>query len=105
MVNFEGENSSDRQLVCGVPQGSCLGPLLFTLFVADLHGIAAHWEVGFHSYADDIQLFIHTQTCNPEAKLKDLVTCLHDINTWMSSNRLRFNPDKTHLVRYETTTS
>jgi len=42
-VNFGGKNSSDRQLVWGVPQGICLGPLLFTLFVADLHSIAAHW--------------------------------------------------------------
>ena len=53
--------------------------------------------LNFHSYADDTQLYIST---NPSSQLPppSLVNCLRDIKTWMSTNLLKLNKNKTELM-------
>ena len=52
-------------VMCSVPQGSVLDPLLFILYMADLADIAAQYNLtlGLHAFADDNRLYIH---CKPE---------------------------------------
>ena len=45
-------------LGCGVPQGSCLGPLLFTLHTSELFEIIKHHLPMIHCYGDDSQVYI-----------------------------------------------
>jgi hypothetical protein len=97
-VNFDGLSSRSHQLECGVPQGSVLGPLLFILFTADVELIAQRAGLVIHSYADDIQLLGRTSTENVVALSDTFARCIGEINDWMTSNRLKLNPDKTQFI-------
>ena len=87
------------KLKFGVPQGSVLGPLLFSLYTTPLGQVIRKYTGGrYRFYADDTQLFIHL---SPDDSLKSfdrLKSCLNDIQVWMSENKLKLNPDKTEFI-------
>jgi len=51
-VHIANQQSSTMKLVCGVPKGSVLGPILFLVYCADVMAIAHRHGLGVHSYAD-----------------------------------------------------
>src|SRR5262245_42137442 len=51
-----------------------------------------------HLYADDVQLYDYCTTSGAEALVDRTVRAIDDLSTWMSSNRLKLNPDKTQLI-------
>ena len=92
-----GSTLSDLcKLLFGVPQGSVLGPLLFSLYTTPLSlVIGKHKGVKFHCYADDTQVYIHLYQKNSSVAFEKLDRCLDDIKEWMSASKLKLNPDKT----------
>lgn len=97
-VIFGGQQSTRTQLTCGVPQGSVSGPLLFTLYTADVVAIAHAHEIKVHCYADDLQLYVHCRPSDAPAATARLLRCIQAIDEWMGSNRLKMNPDKTQII-------
>ena len=97
-VAFAGQQSSRSPVNCGVPQGSVLGPILFLLYTTDVIGIARRHGLGVHSYADDTQLYLHTTAAALAEQTANLVTCITEISSWMTSNRLKLNTDKTQFL-------
>ena len=57
-MSINGTLSKPFDLMCGVPQGSCPGPLLFTIDLSKLFQILKHHLSSIHTYADDTQLYL-----------------------------------------------
>lgn len=81
--------------MCGVPQGSILGPILFNLYMRPLGDIIRRHKVQFHLYADDTQLYIPLKAGDT---IQPLLACLGDIKNWLSNNFLRLNENKTEVI-------
>lgn len=97
---------SDKQpLRYGVPQGSVLGPLLFTMYMTPLADIFHSFPlVCHHIYADDTQVYIGFSSKNAIEALEQLTTCLSHVQLWMADNLLKLNPDKTEFILFGTKT-
>ena len=86
-------------LLFGIPQGSVLGSLLFSLSTTPLSLIISkHKGIKFHFYADDSQVYIHLSQKNASAAFEKLIRCLVDVKEWMSTSKLKLNPDKTKFI-------
>lgn len=94
-VYYNNSKSSWKDILNGVPQGSVLGPLLFTLYIADL---AKRLNCQYLFYADD--LIIYISCCL--SQINEYVIMLNDeirkIVDWCSFNCLKLNALKTMLL-------
>ena len=102
-----GAKSESISLKFGVPQGSVLGPTLFTLYTCLLGQICAN-QVQYHLYADDQQIYLSFKP-GPEGAQLDQDDCIHqmerrieEIRNWMARNMLKLNDEKTEFIIFET---
>lgn len=81
----------------GVPQGSVLGPVLFSLYINDLPGILQHCSV--HIFADDVQLYINCNGMNAETICRLINDDLNSIKSWADANFLTLNARKSQALQ------
>uniref|UniRef100_A0A8C6M9C7 Reverse transcriptase domain-containing protein n=1 Tax=Nothobranchius furzeri TaxID=105023 RepID=A0A8C6M9C7_NOTFU len=96
-VNVHDKSSPYSRVTCGVPQGSVLGPILFTMYMLPIGKIIRQHGINFHCYADDTQLYLSINPDEPN-RLGRLQACLEDIKHWMTLNFLLLNQDKTEVL-------
>jgi hypothetical protein len=97
-VCCNGVHSKLNTVKFGVPQGSVLGPLLFTLYTTPLGSLMSRFSVDYHLYADDSQLFVSFSDKTSSSSLENLSACLHEIQSWMCNNKLALNASKTEFL-------
>ena len=96
-VCYDGTNSGYRKIVCGVPQGSILGPLLFLIYINDLASICK--DIFPVMYADDSNLFV--EGSDIEVLQTTMNRELVKVSLWLKLNRLSLNIDKTHFMIFK----
>ena len=97
-VVVDGVQSSCRLLRYGVPQGSVLGPFLFTIYTQPLAGVISQHQLSYHFYADDTQIYGSERPEKVNSLLNKLEECIADVQCWMGANRLALNGDKTEVL-------
>ena len=93
-VTINGHKSTHALMRFGVPQGSVLGPLLFLIYINDLH-FAIKNSTTRH-FADDTNIIIK----NKSAKVltRDLNVDLAQLTKWLRANKISLNTKKTELL-------
>ena len=91
--------SDEMQIVCGVPQGSILGPILFLLYISDIKNSSKMLK--FFLYTDD------TNTLLISKSIQEL-ECIYNkelsyVTDWLNANKLTLNVEKSNLVLFRST--
>ena len=93
-VSVLGFDSDNQAVNHGVPQGSVLGPLLFLIYINDLHKSVKHSST-FH-FADDTNLLSIGD--NPHTLQSKLNKDLKSLYKWLLANKISLNAAKTELI-------
>ena len=100
-ICISGSLSEKTELEYGVPQGSVLGPYLFTMYMDPLGDVIVAHGVDHYIYADDTQLYCPMSLRDCEYVKPNLSVLMQKIKSWMSANKLKFNDDKTELIVFK----
>ena len=98
-VRIENEYSESLEVVFGAPQGSVLGPKMFSLYVRSQPEVFNKCKFKSSSFADDsngrktFSLSFQYDVLNNE-----VAKCLDEVTQWMNYQFLKINPDKTELL-------
>ncbi len=95
-LSVNGSRSNEQKRVCGIPQGSILGPLLFILYINDLPNYVSNVNVSM--YTDDTAIYYSLNDVNDivDKMINDLV----NVDKWLAKNKPQksLNVDKTNFM-------
>ena len=96
-TTYNGIQSDYKDIACGVPQGSILGPLLFLVYVNDLAFVSE--KLYTIMFADDTNMFLTGESINELVNVLNIE--LQSIVVWLKANKLSLNIDKTHFMLFQ----
>ena len=94
--------SAEMPLLCGVTQGSVLGPRFFSLYTRQLADIIDKFCIDYQFFADDSELYscLPTEPGSALSALRKVESCCRQIKIWMTKNKLKVNEQKTEVLLY-----
>ena len=93
LVRINDSFSTPSDVISGVPQGSCLGPLLFLLYINDAKSALKFSQ--FLMYADDCKLYLSSSSQNYNQRLQ---SDLKDLHSWFENRQLQLAADKCNVL-------
>jgi hypothetical protein len=98
MVNIGSRKSSYRSIESGVPQGSVLGPVLFSVYMKGIGEEVNKHGFQYKLYADDVMIYLSCSVQDIDNALVRLERCVTDVTQWLSKNSLILNASKTEFL-------
>ena len=97
-VQFENSESDLLEIKTGIPQGSILGPLFFSIMINDLVNSSNKFK--FLMYADDTTIYFNLKDFPIENREVLINNELEKVNKWLKLNKLAVNVDKTKSMLF-----
>ena len=97
-VCVNGSLSKASLLKFGVPQGSVLGPILFSLYVSPVSKLINAYSLSHQCYADDTQIYSSCDISQVDDLISEIQNCIRDLKQWMVHNKLHLNEHKTQFL-------
>ena len=96
-VSILGYDSNKQSITHGVPQGSVLGPLLFLIYINDLHNAIKYSET--YLFADNTNLLSIKN--NQKIMQREMNIDLKNLFRWLHVNKISLNRNKTELIFFK----
>ena len=100
-VKIDNVLSDKSELRFGVPQGSCAGPILYSVYASTLSNVIDN-NISVMGYTDDHALYSTSSTDKESVALTlaNIELCLEKVGVWMVENRLKMNQEKTEFIAF-----
>ena len=99
-ISLSNHHSASSPVHSGVPQGSVLGSILFTMYIKPLSAIIDSHSIIHHSFSDDLQLQKSALPDKISELLHSMQSCISDVKAWATANMLKLNDNKTEFMLF-----
>ena len=103
VVRIGCNSSNPSTCLAGVPQGSVLGPLLFSVYISPIAHIAQAHGIQQQQYADDTQLYVALSPNSMVTHVAVLESCFKSLQAWFCANNMTLNAGKSNATLFVTT--